>query len=134
MAGSFGDFLEDELLDHVIGNEAYTAPSTLYFALFTTAPNDDASGTEVSAGGYARKGITNNSTNFPASSSGSKTNNTIISFNQATASWGTVTHFAIFDALTSGNMLLWGELSSSKAINSGDTASFAASSLTFSLT
>ncbi len=54
MAG-FSDYLENKVLEHVFENSAYTAPSTLYAALFTVAPSDTGGGTEVSGGGYVRK-------------------------------------------------------------------------------
>ena len=54
MAG-FSDYLEDKVLDHVFGGNAYTAPSTLYVALYTVAPTDTGGGTEVSGGAYARQ-------------------------------------------------------------------------------
>ena len=52
MAG-FSDYLEDKVLDHVFGGNAYTAPGTLYVALYTVAPTDTGGGTEVTGGSYA---------------------------------------------------------------------------------
>ena len=52
MAG-FSDYLENKVLEHVFENSAYTAPSTLYAALFTVAPSDTGGGTEVSGGGIS---------------------------------------------------------------------------------
>jgi hypothetical protein len=133
---TFSDFLENKLLDHAFRNTAYTPPTTLYLGLFTSAPTDAGPGAgEVSttSTGYARQSITP-STGFSAASSGSIANTGTISFSAATASWGTITHFAIFDALTgSTNMLAWGALSASKTVGSGDTASFAAGQLTITL-
>ena len=134
MAGSFGDFLENELLDHVFANAAYTAPTTLFLALSTADPLDDASGlTEPSGGGYARTSVANNLTEWPAAAGGSKSNANPISFATATGSQGTVTHFAIMDALTLGNMLAHGDLTTPKTIDPGDTASFAAGDITITL-
>lgn len=124
MPGSFSDFLELELLDHVFGNAAYTAPGTLHIALFTATPSDTGGGTEVTGGSYARVAVTNNSTNFPAASGGAKSNGTAVTFPTATASWGTVVAFGIFDAGSGGNLLAWATLTTSKTISSGDTASF----------
>lgn len=107
MAGSFSNFLELELLDHVFGAAAYTAPATLYVAAFTVAPSDTGGGTEVTGGAYARVAVTNNATNFPAASAGLKSNGTAITFPQATASWGTVVGIGIFDASSGGNLLAW---------------------------
>lgn len=125
MAGSKSDYLENELLDHVLGNAAYAAPATVYVALYTVAPTDAGGGTEVAAGDYARVTVTNNATNFPAASGGAKSNGTEITFSEATSDWGTVVAFSIMDAATSGNFLYWADLSASKAIGSGDTAKFA---------
>lgn len=129
----YSDFLENELLDHWCGGSAYSAPATLYVALFTDATSDDGSGTEVTGGSYARKAVTNNLTEWPAAVGGSKSNANAVTFVTPTAGWGTVTNFALFDALTSGNMLAHNTLDSSKAINSGDTVQFDASSLTVTL-
>ena len=133
MAGSFSNFLELELLDHVFGNAAYSAPATLYVALFTATPSDSGGGTEVSGGSYARKDVTNNATNFPAAAAGAKANGTAITFVTATASWGVVTQFGIFDAVTAGNLLAWGDLTASKTVDSGDTVSFAVGDLDITL-
>lgn len=133
MAGSFSDFLELEVLDHVFGAAAYTAPGTLHIGLFTAAPTDSGGGTEVTGGDYGRVAVTNNATNFPAAAAGAKSNGTEIAFTTATANWGTVVAFAIFDASTSGNMLAWGDVTPNKAINIGDTAKFAVGDLDISL-
>lgn len=111
---SFSNFLETEILDHVFGGNPYTAPSTLYLALFTAAPSDAGGGTEVSGGAYARQAVTFTVTGDTAS------NSAAVEFPTATASYGTVTHAAIFDAASGGNLLDWGALSVSKAIDTGD--------------
>lgn len=129
MAGSKSDFLELELLDHVLGNQAYSAPATVYVALYTTAPTDAGGGVEVSGGAYARVAVTNNLTNWPAAAAGAKANGTEIEFPTATADWGTVVAFAILDASSGGNFLYWGDLTQSKTINNGDTAKFAVGDL-----
>lgn len=125
MAGSKSNFLENKLLDHVLGGDEYKKPGTVYIALFTVAPNDAGGGTEVSGGGYARAAVVNNATNFPPASDGVKTNGTEIVFAEATADWGTIVAFAIFDDATGGNMLYWGNLGVSKTVMAGDTAKFA---------
>ena len=125
MAGSKSNFLELELLDHVLGAATYTPPVTVYVALYTVAPSDTGGGTEVTGGSYARVAVTNNATNWPAAAAGLKSNGTAITFPAATAGWGTCVAFAILDDPTAGNFLYWGDLTVSKAVNSGDTASFA---------
>ena len=111
---SFSNYLETKVLDHVFGGTAYTAPSTLYLALFTTDSSESATGTEVSGGGYARQTVT-------FTTSGATTSNDAdVEFPTATASYGTVVAVAVMDALTGGNMLAYAGLSTDKTIESGD--------------
>jgi|SRR5688572_20019593 len=112
MAGSKSDFLENALLDHELGGPDYARPANVFLALFTTAPTDSGGGTEVSGGSYARKSITNNNTNFPAASGGSKNLATSQSFVTPTGSWGTVVAFGYYDASSGGNLMRWGWLGS----------------------
>lgn len=124
------DFLENELLDHVLGNAAYTAPGTVHVALYTVTPTDAGGGTEVTGGSYARVAVTNDATNWPAASAGAKSNGTAITFPAPTANWGTVVAFAILDAGTGGNFLYWGPISPNKTVNASDPApSFAVGDL-----
>ncbi len=125
---SASNYLELKILDHVLGSTTYSKPSGLYVALSTGSLGDDASGTELSSNGYARKSIT-----FGTASSGSIASNSAVEFDTATGSWGTVSHFGIFDASTSGNLLYHGAFSASKAIATGDILKIASGSLTVSL-
>jgi hypothetical protein len=127
---SKSDYLENKILDLILGNTAFSLAGPLYIGLYTAPPTDAGGGTEVSGGSYARVSVTQNTTNWPNASGGSKSNGAAVTFPTATASWGTVSHFGIFDASTAGNLLRWGALSASKTIGSGDTASFAAGALT----
>jgi hypothetical protein len=126
------NYLENKILDHVIGGGDYTRPATLYFALYTSDPTDADTGTEVTGGSYARANLTNNATNFPAASGGSKSNAVAITFAAATALWGTVTHFGIRDALTGGNLLYYAPLTDPRTVNSGDVFSVAIGQLVIS--
>ena len=112
---SFSNYLETEILDHVFAGAAYTAPSTKYLALFTAVADGEAgSVTEVTGGGYARQTVA-------FTTSGNTTsNNAAVEYPTATANYGTVTHVAVFDASTSGNMMAYAALSSNKTIETGD--------------
>ena len=120
MAG-FSDYLEDKVLDHVFGGSAYTAPSTLYVALYTVAPTDTGGGTEVSGGAYARQTAT-----FSVSGTDPTTasNTAAIEYPTATADYGTVVAVGVFDASSSGNLLAYANLSASKVVSSGDIFRF----------
>lgn len=112
-------YLKNALVNHTVRNSAYTSPTTVYVALFTSATDDDGGGTEVSAGGYSRKVAT-----FHEPSNGSTDNPSDIVFGPATADWGTITHAALYDAATGGNMLLHDALAASKTVGSGDKFEF----------
>lgn len=124
---------KNTFLDGVMGSGT---PATLHFALVTAAPNDASTGStisEPSGGSYARVAVTNNTTNFPAASSGTSRNATSITFPTATGSWGTCTHVVALDASSGGNIIFWGTLTSSKTITSGQTASFSINALSLTM-
>ena len=124
---SFTNHLETEILDHVFGGNAYTAPSTLYLGLYTATPSDTGGGTELSGSGYARQAMAMSVSGNTAS------NSAVEEFATATGSWGTVTHVGVFDASTSGNLLAYGALSASKAIATGDVFRIPAGDLDITL-
>ena len=126
---SFTNFLETEILDHVFAGSAYTAPATLYLALYTAAPGETGGGTEVSTSGtaYARQTVAFTTT-------GNTTSNTAaVEYPTATASFGTVTHVGVFDAATSGNLMAYAALSASKTIDTGDVFRVPAADLDITL-
>ena len=129
--GSFTDHWENEILDHLFGKGSYTPP-TIHVGLSTADPGDSGAGlSEPSGNGYAR--VSTAAADWNSASGGSLDNANAIVFPQATGSWGTITHFALFDASTGGNMLAHGSLTQSKTVASGDTAQFAAGDLDVSL-
>ncbi len=139
---AMSDYLENKLVDHIFRAQSFSAPATLYVALVTAAPSDSGGGTEVSGGSYARVAVTSSLANWAGTQSagstvassgtgGQTSNNAAITFPAPSgANWGTVTHFGIFDAASSGNLLFHGALTASKTINDGDAApSFQAAQL-----
>jgi hypothetical protein len=111
---SFTNFLETEILDHVFAGSAYSAPSTLYVALYTAAPGETGGGTELSGGAYARQTVAFTTAGNTTS------NNAALEWATATNNWGTVTHVGVFDAATSGNLMAYATLTTAKTIDSGD--------------
>lgn len=122
------NYLENALINVTLRATSYTAPTTVYVGLYTSDPTDANTGTEVSGGSYARKSAT-----FGAPSNGASTTSADITFDQATASWGTIAYIGILDALTSGNLLYHTALDTSKAIDTGDIFKIASASLTVTL-
>lgn len=152
---AMSDFMENKLIDWLLRAQAIgitgasaaagTGPTAVYVALLTAAPSDTGGGTEVTGGSYARVTVTSaltawagtqsaGSTTASSGSGGTTSNNNAITFPAPTANWGVVTHVALYDASSSGNLLLWAALTVSKTINNGDAApSFAAAALTFQI-
>lgn len=130
------NYLENKLIDHIFQNTAFTGPTTLYIALFTAVTDGEAGTvTEVSGGSYARVGVTASLSNWAdaTGNNGTTSNVNVITFPTASADWGTVTNFGIYDSPTAGNLLIYAALTTSRSITNGSTASFAANSLTVQL-
>ena len=129
---AMSDYLEVELRKHLFRTGSFTKPSALWIGLYTAAPTDAGGGTEVTGGSYARVQRDPLDANWTAASStdGLTDNAAAITFPTPSANWGTITHFGIFDASTTGNLLIWGALTTSKTVNNGDPApSFAIGAL-----
>lgn len=128
MAG-LSQYAQQKLLDHMLKTASFTQPTNIYVALFTAAPSDTGGGTEVSGVNYAR--VVCNAWDAATAASPSVAQNTgAINFaTPGAGGWGTVTHFALFDQSSGGNLLGWAALGTSKTINAGDTVSFAAGAL-----
>jgi hypothetical protein len=144
-ATSMTDYLENKLLDWLIRGQTLTQLTNVYISLHTASCSDSSTGTEVTGGSYARVTVAANMTQWAGTQSagsttassgtnGTTSNNNAVTFPAPTANWGTITHFGVFDASTSGNQLFCAALTVSKTVNNGDAApSFAAGALTIQL-
>lgn len=127
---SFANYLENKILNHVFGKSSYSLPN-VYIGLLSTAPNDDGSSiAEPDCPSYAR--VTTNASVWQTAIQGLIENVNKITFAMACENWGTMTHFALFDAASGGNILAFGSLSPSKTVNSGDIPRFAPGDLIIS--
>jgi hypothetical protein len=126
MAGNLTNYLENKLIDHFLGTTTYTKPAAVYVGLFTVSPGEAGGGTEVTGGSYARKVAT-----FTAASSGATSNDANVDFTGMPAA--TTVAIGIFDAITSGNMLLYGTLTTNKTTDAGDTLRIATGDLDISI-
>jgi len=128
MPGSFSDYLENKILDHLRGT-SYTAPSGLYIGLFSTTEGDAGGGTEVTTTirPAGRVAVT-----MGAASGGSMSNSAIADFG-ASAGAATVTYFGVFDAASAGNLLFAGPVTTTLSITTGINVSWPIGSLVVSL-
>ena len=131
----FSTLSENNALNLIFGATAWPSkPATLYYALMTTLPTDAGGGVEVSAAGYSRHAATVGSTYFEAavSNGGNVTNKLAVSFGTATAAWGTVVGWAMYDAAAGGNLIAWGALPS-YAVGVNFTPSYAVGAFVFNV-
>lgn len=122
------NYLENALINATLRATTFTSPATVYVGLYTTDPTDANTGTECTGGSYARKSAT-----FGSPSNGASVTSADITFDQATTSWGTISHIGILDNLTSGNLLYHTPLTTSKTIDTGDIFKIASGSLSVTL-
>jgi hypothetical protein len=124
---SFTNDAETLVLQWLFTTGSATRPTAWYVGLFTAAPSDTGGGTEVSGNAYVREAVT-----FTVSGD-LATNGSAIEWPTATGNWGSITHIAVFDAATSGTMLLHGELATAKTISTGDVLRIPAGDLDITL-
>ena len=124
---SLSNTFENRVATWLFTGTAVTRPTAWHLALFTTDPAEDGSGTEVSGGSYARETVAFTITADTAA------NTSAVEFTAATASWGTVTHCAVYDAASGGNMIAYAALDSSIAVGIGDVVRFDAAALDFTV-
>ena len=116
-------YFKNKIIDHLLRNQAFTPPTTVYVALFTanTGMESNSPSAELSGGAYVRKAIS-----LVAASGGATENSAELDFGVASADWGTITHVAIVDHLTNTtwgtnvNVLMFGALTVAKTVSNGD--------------
>lgn len=110
------DYAESLSARFLVTDEAATRPTSWYLALYSAAPSDAGGGTEISAGGYSRQAVA-----FSEGGTGTATNDADLTFT-ASEAWGAIAGVGLFDAATSGNLLLWKALD--PTVNIADGQSF----------
>ena len=124
---SFSNTYETLVLQYTFTNASVTRPTAWYLGLFTSDPGEGSGGTEVSGGSYVREAVTFSVTGDTA------TNTAAVEWPVATATWGTITHIAVYDASTGGNQIAYAALTNAKTIASGDVLRVPAGDLDITL-
>lgn len=132
-------YLADKLNDFILKNVSHTPTATVSIALFTADTGLDSNNptSEVSGNGYARVEVgAATGKDFTTSSAKNSQNNETWEFPAASGgNWGTVTHVAVVDHVsnttwgTNVNVLFYGALTASRAVNDGQTFRFLAGEL-----
>jgi hypothetical protein len=131
MSGGLSQNVEDAVLAWIAGTTFPTAPTTLFMALYTSAPDDNGSGTEVAASGYTRQSITLGATSTD-SGKRTKANTNTITFGPALADFGTIVAFGIWTVVsggTSSNYIGGNPITPNKIIQVSDSYVFASGSV-----
>ena len=143
-AQAIGDYGENQIIDTIFRAQTTSLTANVFVGLSTASCSDGSVGTEVTGGSYARVSVARSlaawagtqsagSTTASTGTGGVTSNNAAITFTTPSAGWGTVTHAFVADASSGGNILFCQALGTSKTINSGDTVSFPAGTLTFTI-
>lgn len=125
LLGSKSDYLEAEIYDWLKAGAFPSAPANVYVSLHTADPGDTGASEHGATAGYTRKII-------GFSGSGPISNAANVEFAQATVNYSAaITHFGVWDALSSGNFLGGSALTTSRTISTGDIPRFATGALTW---
>jgi hypothetical protein len=98
-------YLREMVLMHTLMGTYMVPPSAIYLALFTADPTKDDVGTEVVGGSYARQSLP-----FMMDGTDVGMNSDMVTFPTATAAWGQVAYWGLYDAVTAGNLHYFGSL------------------------
>lgn len=129
MAG-FSNAVEAAILDCYFNQTNITAPTAIYLALFSSAPDDaGAGGTELSGNAYARVDVT---AAFSAASGGAVTNSAAVDFPTASGAWSAVVAWGLYTASSGGTYLL-GDSCSLGTLSSGQFHRIPAGDLDFTV-
>jgi len=114
----FTHYLSNSLIDSII-----TDNPSLWLAAFTAAPTKSGGGTEVTGGSYARVEM-DSDVIFDGATDSEDASTDVVTFPTATGSWGTVVAIGVYDASTSGNLLMYAAVSPGVPIGNGDEYRF----------
>jgi len=130
------DYLENSLLNGILRGTTYTAPSTIYIALFTSDPTDADTGAEVADSAYIRQDAAKGGTvqeGWTAPSDGVSSNAKLIQFPAIADGTVTITHYGVYDAQAGGNLLFHSELTTPRDMEVTDVVSFDIGAITVSV-
>jgi hypothetical protein len=117
------EYLEQQVLGHLLRSATWTKPAGIWLALLTALPTDEGGLVEVVAADYGRLAVGPDDTIWiPRETDGAHVNAGAILFPEPVNDWGTVTGVALYDAQTGGNLQPWAALAASKSVTAGGAA------------
>lgn len=125
--GEFTTYLKDQILNWVKGTTMASAPANIYLTVWNGDPLSGGTDvtSQVSAGG--REAIT-----LGTVTDGTFSNSVDVDYGNSVNAV-TITHAAIYDASTAGNMLTVAAVAATKNINAGDSVKFLAGDIDFTI-
>lgn len=127
---AFSDYLESGILDHTLRGNTLPTPSTIYLALYTSDPTDAATGTEVIDSAYIRQDVAKGGTIASGWTAPSESNEGTVVSNAKVLQFPPiadgsvqVTHYALYDSQSGGNLLYHGAFTVSKTLDVNDVLS-----------
>lgn len=128
------DYLEKKFLDGLLGGTNVLFSAKPYIALMKSAPSDNSTGTEVSGTNYSRIQVGDSGQgNFTVGNTGTASNTGAFTYPDAQSAWGVVTHVALFDAASGGNLLVYATLNTSADVQNGDIFKIPSSGFTITM-
>jgi len=122
--GILGTWGANTLLDWLLGGANPAMPATVYASLHSSNPIDEGNGRELSGNNYVRM-----ATDFDVVRSGSTKNSAAVKFPTPTGAWDKISHFGVWDASTTGNLIAYGTLDGYGAPALSDTVVIAAGAM-----
>jgi len=122
---------QNKVLDALFGSGS---PATYYLGLLLANPlQEDGSlvSTEPSGGNYGRVAVTNNATNFPAATLGSKPLDITVTWPNPTSDWGTVRYLGVFSAASAGDLHVYSLFATPRLVSTGRAPAIAAGAASF---
>ena len=130
---AFSDYMEDAITAWINGSAFPTpAPSATFVQLYNQSPGDEGSATGAL---YSRTSVASGGWTRGTGGAGTLSNTGIITITSSASSAATATHFGVFDASASGNLIFYGQLtpSAGKVISVGDEVKFNALQLSLTV-
>lgn len=137
---SFTNYMENLILGHIFTHDTvggfldYTFdPPEFYLGLWDGSPGElGTGGVEVTGGGYTRIPVPSATWSLPTG--GSRYNINVLGFPEATVDWGNVDFFGLCNALSGGDVLIYGELVAAINVVAGMMPRFDTNSVIVNLT
>jgi hypothetical protein len=127
MPGSFSDFAEAKILDHLFGGVTFPVP-TLHLGYTLSASGEGGAGSEPVGAGYLRVPVPPE--RWAAASNGTTTNTGDIICARATANQGAISSLLLADSAVGGNILIYIPIDGTVVIENKDSLIVPAGAIT----